>query len=206
MFGAHKLGAGDASTLAGFLLVIAAAVAWAAGNVIAKRRRCARRRHVRPGRLVKHRAAAALSYTFEGGAAAWQAVTSASALSWGCVLFLAWAATLFGFAQWAGLLHRYPTALISPFALLIAVSGLASGALLLGEALPRYQWRACCWCSRGFGGECPRRAAARQTAARPLGAVVRLAHWSSNVSVAAQTGIVRGSMRDYRLSVPWVNQ
>jgi O-acetylserine/cysteine efflux transporter len=42
---------------------------------------------------------------------------------------------LFGFASWARLLHRYPTALVSPFALLIPVTGLASGALFLGESL-----------------------------------------------------------------------
>jgi O-acetylserine/cysteine efflux transporter len=66
-------------------------------------------------------------------------VSSASALTWGCVLLLAWGATLFGFASWAGLLHRYPTALVSPFALLIPVSGLASGAVFLGEGLAPLQ-------------------------------------------------------------------
>jgi len=55
------------------------------------------------------------------------------------VLVLAWGATLFGFASWAGLLHRYPTALVSPFALLIPVSGLASGAIFLGEGLAPLQ-------------------------------------------------------------------
>jgi len=82
---------------------------------------------------------AALAYAFEGGAAVWSAVSSASALTWGCVLLLAWGATLFGFASWAALLHRYPTALVSPFALLIPVSGLASGAIFLGEGLAPLQ-------------------------------------------------------------------
>jgi O-acetylserine/cysteine efflux transporter len=36
-------------------------------------------------------------------------------------------------------LHRYPTALVSPFALLIPVSGLASGAIFLGEGLAPLQ-------------------------------------------------------------------
>ena len=67
------------------------------------------------------------------------AVASASALTWACVLFLAYAATLFGFASWARLLHRYPTALVAPFGLLIPVSGLASGALFLGESLAPLQ-------------------------------------------------------------------
>jgi O-acetylserine/cysteine efflux transporter len=55
------------------------------------------------------------------------------------VLLLAWGATLFGFASWAGLMHRHPTALIAPFALLIPVSGLASGAIFLGEGLAPMQ-------------------------------------------------------------------
>jgi O-acetylserine/cysteine efflux transporter len=36
-------------------------------------------------------------------------------------------------------MHRYPTGLISPFALLIPVSGIASGALFLGESLSAMQ-------------------------------------------------------------------
>ena len=53
------------------------------------------------------------------------------------VIFLG--ATLFGFASWARLLHRYPTALVMPFALLIPVSGIASGVLFLGESLAPMQ-------------------------------------------------------------------
>jgi O-acetylserine/cysteine efflux transporter len=37
------------------------------------------------------------------------------------------------------MLHRYPTGLVAPFALLIPVSGLASGALFLGESLAPLQ-------------------------------------------------------------------
>ena len=143
LLGAYKLGAGATGTLIGFFLVIASALAWAVGNVVAKR---AAGEHdedmfalVVWSSIVPPLPLAVLSYAFEGGAAAWHAVLSAGALSWGCVLFLAWVATLFGFAQWAGLMHRYPTALISPFALLIPVSGLASGAFLLGEGLAPLQ-------------------------------------------------------------------
>jgi O-acetylserine/cysteine efflux transporter len=82
---------------------------------------------------------ALMSLGFEGGAKAWSAVASASPLAWACVLLLAWGATLFGFASWARLLHKYPTALVAPFALLIPVSGLASGAIFLGEGLAPLQ-------------------------------------------------------------------
>ena len=37
-------------------------------------------------------------------------------------------------------MHRYPTGLISPFALLIPVSGLVSGALFLDESLAAMQF------------------------------------------------------------------
>ena len=82
---------------------------------------------------------AAVSYLFEGGTAAWQAVSDASLFTWGCVLFLSYVATLFGFATWAKLLHRYPTALVAPFGLLIPVSGLLSGWLFVGESLAPIQ-------------------------------------------------------------------
>lgn len=140
----YKLSGGATSTLVGFVLVLFAALAWAVGNVVAKR---AAGDHepdmfalVVWSSLVPPLPLALLSYLFEGGAASWDAVIHASALAWGSVLFLAWGATLFGFATWAGLMHRYPTGLISPFALLIPVSGLASGALLLGESLAAMQF------------------------------------------------------------------
>jgi O-acetylserine/cysteine efflux transporter len=59
---------------------------------------------------------------------------------WACVLFMAYFATLFGLARWNALLHRYPTAVIAPFALLIPVSGLVSGAVFLGEGLAPIQF------------------------------------------------------------------
>jgi len=143
LLGVYKLMAGVSATVIGFLLVIAAALAWGVGNIVAKR---AAKEHeadmfalVVWSSLVPPLPLALLSYAFEGGAEVWHAVVSASPLTWGCVLMLAWVATLFGFASWAGLLHRYPTALVSPFALLIPVSGLASGAIFLGEGLSPLQ-------------------------------------------------------------------
>ena len=139
----YKVQGGATATLVGFVLVIASAFAWACGNVIAKR---AAGDHepdmfalVVWSSLVPPLPLAAMSYFFEGGTAAWDAFIHASALTWGCALFLAWVATLFGFASWAGLMHRYPTGLISPFALLIPVSGLVSGAVFVGESLAAMQ-------------------------------------------------------------------
>ncbi len=139
----YKIQGGAKSTFIGLVLVLIASFAWAVGNIVAKR---AAREHqadmfalVVWSSLVPALTLAALSYAFEGGPVMLHAVASASALTWGCAVFLAYVATLFGFGSWARLLHRYPTALVSPFALLIPVSGLASGALFLGESLAPMQ-------------------------------------------------------------------
>jgi O-acetylserine/cysteine efflux transporter len=77
---------------------------------------------------------------FEGGPAVLTAIADMRWTTWACVLFLSYFATLFGLATWNALLHRYPTAVITPFALLIPVSGLASGAVFLGEGLAPLQF------------------------------------------------------------------
>lgn len=143
LLAAFKLASGMESTFIGFLLVIVAAFAWAVGNVIAKHAAGAHEPDMFAlivwSSLIPPLPLALLSYLFEGGPSVWDAVASAGALTWACVFVLAWGATLFGFASWAALLHRYPTGLIAPFALLIPISGLASGAILLGESLAPVQ-------------------------------------------------------------------
>lgn len=142
LLGAYRLQSGMTTTLTGFLLVIAAAFAWAVGNVVAKRAAeydSDMFALVVWSSLVAPLPLALMSFVFEGGADIWKTVATASPLTWGCVLLLAWGATLFGFASWAQLLHKYPTTLVSPFALLIPVSGLASGAIFLGEGLAPLQ-------------------------------------------------------------------
>jgi O-acetylserine/cysteine efflux transporter len=139
----HQLIAGAGTTLIGFLCVIGSSMAWASANVIAK----ALGRAYVPDMfalvvwsgLAAPLPLAVLSWFFEGGTGAVDALAHAGILSWACVLFLAWVATLFGFATYAKLLHRYPTALVAPFGLLIPVSGLVSGWLLLGESLAPLQ-------------------------------------------------------------------
>ena len=140
VLGAYKVAGGAAGPLAGFALLVAAAFAWAVGNVIAKRAGGVDMLAlVIWSSLVPPPLLALLSWFTEGGAQAFRAVAAAPWTVWLAVLFLAWGATLFGFSAWNRLLHRYPAALISPFGLLIPVSGLASGAILLGERLAPMQ-------------------------------------------------------------------
>lgn len=149
---AYKLAAGATGTLVGFLLVIAAAFAWGVGNVIAKRAAGADMfALVVWSSLVPPPVLAVASYLFEGGAAPFLALGNASPGTWASLLFLAWGATLFGFGSWNGLLHRYPTPLISPFALLIPIFGLASGAVFLSE---RLAWPQAAGVALVFAGLC----------------------------------------------------
>ncbi|HQU48210.1 MAG TPA: EamA family transporter [Casimicrobiaceae bacterium] len=139
VLGGYKIGQGATASFAGFLALLVAAFAWGAGNLIAKR---AGADHdvdafslVVWSSLVPPVPLALVSFAFEGGIGAVHAAANASWLAWASILFMAWAATLFCFGAWNRLLHLYPTPLVSPFALLVPVSGLASGALFLGERL-----------------------------------------------------------------------
>jgi O-acetylserine/cysteine efflux transporter len=139
----YKLTGGLAGTAIGFALVIAAAFSWAVGNIIAKR---SAGQHGADmfgltvwSSVVPPLPLLVLGFAFEGGADSLRAIAGMSPLAWGCVLVMSYGATLFGFGSWNALLHRYPTTLISPFALLIPVFGLASGALFLGESLSPMQ-------------------------------------------------------------------
>jgi O-acetylserine/cysteine efflux transporter len=134
-----QLGNGARLTLTGFLLVVAAALCWAVGNIIAKH--AARVHSADIFALVVWSSLAAplplamLSYGMEGGPAPFLRIRDLSLIGWASVLFMSYGATLFGFGIWNRMLHRYPTAVVSPFALLIPIAGLASGVLFLGETL-----------------------------------------------------------------------
>jgi O-acetylserine/cysteine efflux transporter len=140
LLGTAKLGGGATASFLSFVILIASAFAWAVGNVIAKRAAGVDMLAlVIWSSLVAPPVLMLVSFATEGGVEAFRAVANASWVAWASLAFLAWVATLFGFSAWNRLLHRYPAALISPFALLIPVSGLASGALLLGERLTALQ-------------------------------------------------------------------
>jgi len=141
---AHKLIEGATATFAGFLVVLGAALSWAIGNIITKR--AAARGDVDVlGVVVWASLAVPLplalaSFLFEGGSDALVRVAHMPWEAWASVLFMSYCATLFGLAAWNALLHRYPTAVIAPFALLIPVAGFMSGAIFLGEGLAPLQF------------------------------------------------------------------
>jgi O-acetylserine/cysteine efflux transporter len=128
------------TTLGGLLMVLAAALAWAGGNIVAKQ--------AQPPRMLAFVVWSSgyavpplflLSWWFEGGPAILTGLRQADALTWSAVLWQAWGNTLFGFAAWGWLLARHPAATIAPMALLVPVFGIGASSLLLGEALPAWK-------------------------------------------------------------------
>jgi O-acetylserine/cysteine efflux transporter len=124
------------STLAGFALVITAAVSWAVANVIVKRVP-----GERPLAVVVWASAAAavamlpITLMVDGAGGLIDAVREMDTAAWLGLAFQAWPTTLLAFGIWAWLLRKYPAALIAPFTLLVPVVGMSCAVLLLGEAI-----------------------------------------------------------------------
>lgn len=125
--------------LAGFMLTVAAAVMWASGNIVTR----AVGRYgpmnqlafVVWASLVPPIPLLLLSAWLEGPAAIFSALHNFSWHAFAAVAYLAWAATLFGYGVWTGLLARYPANRVAPFTLLVPLVGLTTGWVAFGEAL-----------------------------------------------------------------------
>lgn len=125
--------------LAGFMLTVAAAVMWAIGNIVTR----AVGRYgpmnqlafVVWASLVPPIPLLLLSAWLEGPAAISSALQNFSWHAFAAVAYLAWAATLFGYGVWTGLLARYPANRVAPFTLLVPLVGLTTGWVAFGEAL-----------------------------------------------------------------------
>jgi O-acetylserine/cysteine efflux transporter len=118
-----------------FLLVIGAAFFWGLGNLIGKLAgRIDMLAFVVWAALAAPAPLILLSLIFEGGApiSALGHPSLALALS---VAMLAYGATVGAYGLWAGLLARHSAAAVAPFALLIPVVGMISGALVFHEPL-----------------------------------------------------------------------
>lgn len=127
---------GGAMTLAGFALTICAAASWALGNIVTKR---IGKVELVPlvvwGSLVPPLPFFALSLALEGPTRIEAALGALSGASIFAIVYLAFVATLVGYALWGRLLSRYPAAQVAPFSLVVPVVGIASSALLLGERM-----------------------------------------------------------------------
>lgn len=137
LVGAHV---GGRASLLGFALVIGAGFCWGLGNLCTKRMG-----EVDVMGLVAWNSLLALpllmvaALVLEGPSKLALALAGVSWKTAAVVLFQAYAATVFCFGAWSYLMHRYPTATVAPFSLLVPVFGMLSGVLLLGE--PMAWWK-----------------------------------------------------------------
>jgi O-acetylserine/cysteine efflux transporter len=75
----------------------------------------------------------ALSMALDGPAALGRALLRSSWAGLAAALYLGLAATTFAYALWGGLLRRYPTATVAPFALLVPFVAALSTWMVFGE-------------------------------------------------------------------------
>jgi O-acetylserine/cysteine efflux transporter len=129
---------GNAMPLAGFLLSVAAAASWAAGNIVTRavgRYRANMFAFVVWSGFVPPIPFLVLSWLVDGpaGIAALAHVHLPRLLA--AVAYLGWVSTLVGYGLWSRLLSRYPANRVAPFTLLVPCVGMAAGALVYGERL-----------------------------------------------------------------------
>jgi len=121
-------------TMEGLALSLGSAVLWSVGNILVRRLA-----PVDAVALVSWLSLIALlpmlaiAYAVEGPATIGHALTHASWMTVGAVLYIGLASTTFGYGAWSQLLKIYPASIVAPFSLLVPVTGTISAALLLGE-------------------------------------------------------------------------
>jgi O-acetylserine/cysteine efflux transporter len=137
LIGAH----GDAHTTPlGLALTLAAALCWAAGNLIVRASRgAAMFPFIVWASLAAFPPLVLLSLVAEGPQAIGAAIASASLSGWAAVAWQAFGNTIFGFGAWSWLLSRHPAATVTPLALLVPVFGMGAASLLIAEPMPAWK-------------------------------------------------------------------
>ncbi len=140
-------GSGTSFPLAALLLNLAAALAWAAGNLVS--RALARHGEVSALAFVVWAALPlplpffALAWALDGGDAVVAGLRGMDALSWAAVAYLAFGSTLAGYGLWSRLLRTYAAGQVARFALLVPVVGLLCGWWVFSERLTAAQLAGC---------------------------------------------------------------
>ena len=149
---ATHVSTGAGVTLFGIVLVIAAAVSWAAGNLVAR----AAGRVDALGFMVWSSPFAAvplwiITLLQNGPAAVGDSLSHAGQVAWLAVAWQSVGNTLFGFGAWNWLLARHPASTVTPTALLVPVFGMTASALALHEGLPAWKLGAAALVMAGLG-------------------------------------------------------
>jgi O-acetylserine/cysteine efflux transporter len=119
-----------------FLMTVAAAASWGVANIFSKRAgRVDMLGFVVWSSLVAPLPLLGLSLWLDGPARVASALADLNLSTLAAVAYLAYPTTVFAFGVWAFLLSRHPAATVTPFALLVPVSGIVGAWLILGEAM-----------------------------------------------------------------------
>ena len=128
------VGRSAATPLLALMLCLGAALAWAGGNVVA------RRVGAQSGlgmtvwsALVVPVPLLGLSLVLDGPSAIADGLRHADLVTVGSTLYTAYLCSLFGYGVWNTLLARHPAPVVVPFTLLVPVSGIATAWLARGE-------------------------------------------------------------------------
>ncbi|HWQ78951.1 MAG TPA: EamA family transporter [Anaerovoracaceae bacterium] len=146
-----NVGAGELSSIptGAFFLTVLAAAFWGISNIIA---RYASRKAELQGKtlnmlsmvvwssLVSVGPFLAGSLLLDGPETIWNTLSGVKFLTVFSVLYLAYAATLFGYGNWNRLLAKYPAGKVAPLSLLVPVTGLITSQIVLREHLSFMQW------------------------------------------------------------------
>ncbi len=128
------------TTPLGLALVVLAAACWAVGNIVAREGRPDNfLAYVVWGSLFSAPPLLAMSLLVEGPAAIGQAIGHATLWGWAAVVWQSLGNSWFGYASWGFLLARYPSATVSPWALLVPVFGMGTAVLWLSEPMPAWK-------------------------------------------------------------------
>jgi O-acetylserine/cysteine efflux transporter len=127
-------------TAFGVGMVIAAAVSWAGGNLVAR----SAGRVDALGFMVWSSPFAAvplwmITLVQNGPQAVAASLAQAGAVAWSAVAWQAIGNTLFGYGAWNWLLARHSASTVTPTALLVPVFGMTASALALHEGLPAWK-------------------------------------------------------------------
>ena len=129
------LGTGGNLTRPGLALVLCGALCWACGNLVLKRLEGVNMLALFVwASLIPPLPMLGLSLAVETAAPA-EALGALSARGWFAVVYVAMISTVLGYSLWAYLMSRHAAAVVTPFALLIPVVGIATSAAVLGERL-----------------------------------------------------------------------
>ncbi len=134
---------GSATPL-GLGLVLAAALSWSGGNMVARKAgqhdpRLNMLAYVVWSALFAVPPLLAFALLLEGPQAMMHGIASADGGTWAAVAWQSVGNMMFGYAAWGWLLGRHPAAQVAPMALMVPVFGLGASALLLGEPLQTWK-------------------------------------------------------------------